>query len=394
MPTPSYRAWLGFSKDTVNTTLSAAVAASAVTVPIVGTGVAANSTITIIDGPLTESRAVTAGGGTSSLTVAALTNAHSAGAYVTAQLTASLGAVDYLPCMFTPTDTQAQLKDKGYRGSAAIEFGNVAGVRSFSGTITGDVFPDTFGYLVGGVTGAVDFAGGTPNVHTFALKNTGDTQPTPFVGWMFIPSEAQARVMAGLKVEELTINYDPSALLTYSAKVQSWASGVGPAPAGTAPTYSSVTPGYSWGVQASIGGSNVAYVSKATITIRRPATPVFTLQNLPDPYKIWSGPQDVSGSLEMVFEDATQYNNFMNNSQPATKLTFTPAGANPNVITVQMTKCNFETFGHVLNDASGYVKANLNFRALANTTDANTAGTGYAPVRVAVSNSKASGSFQ
>jgi hypothetical protein len=98
--------------------------------------------------------------------------------------------------------------------------------------------------------------------------------------------------------------------------------------------------------------------------------------------------------MEMVFEDATVYNQFMNNTQPAVKLTFTPAGANPNVITVQMTKCNFESFQHVMNDASGYVKATVSFRGLANTTDANTAGTGYAPIRIAVSNSKASGTFQ
>ena len=78
MPVASYRSYFGVAKDAANTTLTAAVAAAAVTLPIAGTNVPALSTVTIIDGPLTESRAVTAGGGTNSLTVAALTSAHSA----------------------------------------------------------------------------------------------------------------------------------------------------------------------------------------------------------------------------------------------------------------------------------------------------------------------------
>lgn len=395
MPQPSWRSWVGLSKDVTPTFLTAAVASGATSIPVSGTNVPASATITIVDGPLTESRAVSAGGGTSTLTVTALTNAHSAGAYVTWQLTASVGATDYIPLTsFSWQDNQAQLKDQGLRGSAAMEFGNVAGVRSGVATFSGDVFPDTFPYWVGGVTGAVDFAGGTPNVHTFALKNTTDTQPTPFVGWVYVPGEAQARVLAGLKVEELQINYDPAGLLTYAAKAQAWASGIGPAPAGTAPTYSALTPYYSWGVQASISGSNVAYVNKATVIIKRPANPIFTLQNVQDPYKIWTGPQTCEGTMEMVFEDATQYNNFMNNSQPAVLLTFTPTGANPATIAVQMTKCNFESFVHNQTDPAGYIKATVAFRGLANTTDANTAGTGYAPVRVTCKNSVATGRYQ
>jgi hypothetical protein len=165
--TPVYRSFLGVAKDAVTTTLSAAVAAGATTVNVVGTGVAASTTIFIWDGPLSESRAVSAGGGTSALTVAALTNAHPANCYVTAQLTASVGPADYIPVTtLKPQDHYDLLEDKGYRGSMGDVYNGVQGTRYSDFDLGGDCFADTIGYLVGGLLGAVDFAGGSPNTHT------------------------------------------------------------------------------------------------------------------------------------------------------------------------------------------------------------------------------------
>jgi hypothetical protein len=394
MPNPSWRSWIGIAKDT-NTTLSAAVAAAATSIPVVGTSIPASSTITFVDGVNTESRVVTAGGGTSTLTVAALTNAHPAGCYITWQLSANVGPVDYIPVTgIQVQDNQVQIKDKGLRGSAAVNFGNVAGVRQSALTISGDVFPDTFPYWVAGVLGAVDFAGGTPNTHTIALKNTTDTQPTPFS--VFDYNGIDTRIYAGLKVEEVALNFDPAGLLTYSAKCQSWASGpFTPTPA-VSLAYSSLAPEYGWGVQATVGGSNISYVRKASLSIKRPASVINTLALMQDPYKVWSGPATASGSLDLVFEDNTQLNNFLNNSQPSLTLLFTPVGTGANATTLQftMTKANFETYVPNQTDAAGYVTATLNFEALANTTDANTAGTGYSPIKVTAKNAKSTGTYQ
>jgi hypothetical protein len=110
---------------------------------------------------------------------------------------------------------------------------------------------------------------------------------------------------------------------------------------------------------------------------------------------VWQGPMVVDGKASLVFEDNTQLNNFLNNSQPALKLTWTASGANPNTLTVQMTKCNFESFKPKYTGTSaGYIEADLTFRGLGNTTDANTAGGGYSPARVSLGNAKATGTFQ
>jgi len=390
MPNPSFRSFVGVAKDTTNTTLSASVIATATTVPVVGTGIPASSTITIIDGPLTEQRAVTAGGGTSSLTVAALTNAHSANAYVTSQLTASLGPADYIPVTSIEPEPQiVQLKDRGMRGSAVEVYGNQQGTRISAFSIGGDVFPDTFPYWVGGVTGASDFSAGTPNTHAFSVKNTSDTQPTPFALWLF--NSIDTRIYAGTKVDQLDVNFDPAGLLTYSAKVWSWMDG--PVPAVTS-SFSTVVPAPAWGCQATIGGTNVLYVEQAALSIKRPAFPIYTMQNLQDPYKVWTKPITVDGSMTCVFEDNTQLNNFLQNSQPTFTLLFTPTGANPNTIQFTMTKCNYETSKPKITGGNGFVELTINFVGLGNTTDATTAGTGSSPIKVTCKSTKATGTYQ
>jgi hypothetical protein len=388
MPVASYRSTFGVNKDVTPVTLTSAITAGATSIPVSGTTVPANSTITFVDGPLTEVRAVSAGGGTNTLTVAATTNAHSAGCYITWQLTASLGPTDFIPVtVLNVQDNIMQLKDKGFRGSAVLEYANVQGTRFAAVTVGGDVINDTFPYFIGGIMGAADFAGGSPNTHSFSVKNTSDTQPTALAFMDF--NAIDTRIYAGAKVEEVAVTFDPAGLLTYQAKFQSWMSG----PVGaTTQTYATTTPAQAWACQATIGGTNVSTVLKSVITIKRPAQPIFTLQNLQDPYRMWLGPISVEGSMDLVFEDNSQLNNFLNNSQPSLTLLFTPPGGT-NTIQFTMTKCNFETFVPNQLATEGYVKATVAFRALGNTTDATTAGTGYSPIKVTVKNSKVTGYY-
>lgn len=389
MPQASYRSQFGVARDAVNTTLSAAVLAGATSVPIVGTGVAASSTITIVDGPLTESRAVTAGGGTSTLTVTALTNAHSSGAYVTAQLTASLGPADWIPVtVLDVQDSIVQLKDKGLRGSAVEEYGNVQGIRKAMVTVGGDLYVDTFPYWVGSVTGAVDYTGGSPNTHAFSPKNTGDTQPTPLTIWDF--NAVDTRIYAGAKTEELAVKLDPNGLMTYQAKFQGYSSG--PVAAVTA-SYGTIQPSQAWLVVATIGGTVVAYVQTADVTLKRVHEPILTLNGVQDPYKFWLGAAAAEGKLLCVMEDNTQLNNFLNNSQPSLDLKFTATGANPAFVQFHATKCNFEDATKPKQIGKGYVEIEIPFRCLSNTTDATTAGTGYAPMKTTVGNAKTGSTY-
>lgn len=390
MPQPSFRSFIGIAKDSVNTTLSAAVAVGATSIPVVGTSIAASTTIFFVDGPSSESRAVTAGGGTSTLTVAATTFAHPANTYVYAQLTASLGPTDYFPVTSLEFhDVYQQLSDKGYRGSAVDEYNRIQGPVNSEITLGGDLYTDTIGYMLGGIFGAVDFSAGTPNQHDFSVKNTGDTQPTPFVLYDF--DVVNTRSFAGTKFEELAFKLDPAGLVTWTAKARGYTSGV---VANPTQSYSTVGASPAWQVQATIGGTALLTVVSADITIKRAIQPIWTLQAIQNPYKIFLGQCSASGTLTFVMEDDTQLANYLNQSQPSLDLTLTAGtGATQQQFKLHFTKANFDD-ATPKQVGKPYIELTVPFTAIANTTDATTAGTGYSPLKATIKNTKSTGTYQ
>jgi len=359
-------------------------------VPVVGTGIAASTTIFIVDGPLSESRAVTAGGGTSSLTVSALTSAHPANTYVYAQLTASVGPTDYFPVTSLEfSDKYDQLDDKGLRGSNVEVYNRVQGVVNSEISLGGDLYTDTIGYFLGGIFGATDFSGGTPNTHAFSVKNTTTGQPTAFVLYDF--DVVNTRAFSGAKFSELQFKLDPSGLVTWSAKGMAMSSAVVTTPTAS---YSTVTASPAWQAVATIGGTSLMTVVSADFTIKRQLDIVQTLDGTQNPYAIFTGPCGVSGSMTIVMEDDTQLLNYLNASQPALDLTLTTGtGATQQYFQVHLTKCNYDS-AVPKQTGKSYVELDVAFTGIANTTDATTAGTGYSPAKVTIKNSKATGSYQ
>lgn len=388
MPLPVARSYIGIAKDATTTTLAAAVAAGATTVTTAA-AVAASSTIFIWDGPLSESRAVTAGGGTTSLTVAALTNAHPANCYVTVQLTASVGPTDYIPVTsIEPEDVYKPLEDKGLRGSLVETYGVVQGPSYSNFTVNGDCFADTVGYWLGGVLGATDFTAGTPNQHDFSVKNTTTGQPTAFTLYDFDVVNTRGFPMS--RVSEVGFKFDGEGLLTYSAKTTGTASGVVSTPT---PSFSAVNPTAVWTGLITIGGTVVQTLVNGEITIKRPVSPVQTIDSAQGPYTTFSGPVSCDGKLTFVMEDDSQLLNFINNSQPSLDINFaTGSGATATQVKFHLTKAAFTT-GKV-NRGKDYVQVDIGFMGIANTTDATVAGTGYSPLKATIKNAKATGTYQ
>lgn len=394
MPVASFKSFLGVAKQNAATYLTSAVAVGATSIPVNGTVVPASSTIYFIDGALSESRAVTAGGGSSTLTVAATTNAHNAGTPIMWQLTASIGPADYIPLTsFDFADTINTVEDKGVRGSNVETYGvaNVSGVSDI--TIGGDVFPDTFGYLLGSVYGAVDFAAGSPNTHTFAAMNTNASngQPTPLM--CFYYNGINTRLYPGMKVSELTINFDPMQLVTWTAKAKGYLSGVVSNPT---PSFSAITVQPAWQATMTIGGTAVTNLETCSITIARSSIDApGTLDGNQSPYVIWAGPMTTTGTMNFIAEDDTILNYFIQGTQPAVVLTLVNGtGASQVQLQIQMTKANFVSGWKYNSGNKGYVEVSGPVTAVANTTDANTAGGGYSPSRVVLKNAKASGTYQ
>jgi hypothetical protein len=395
MPIAGNRAWVGFAKAGAPTYLTSATAVAAVSIPVNGTVVPASSTIYFIDGANSESATVTAGGGSSTLTVAATTFAHPVNCPIFWQLTASLGPASWMPVtMIDPADMITTVNDVGLRGS------NVA-VYSVTNTeahaeigIDGDMFPDVFGFVLGSVYGAVDFSAGTPNVHTFAGMNTSASngQPTPLL--LFVYNSFNVRLYAGAKCSEVVIKYDPAGNVTYTSKWMAFQSVV---VASYTPSFSALTPQAAWQAAASVNSVTIPNVLTADFTVKRDSMEaVNTLDGNQQALVVWAGPLSTAGNLTMTYENDTIMALYQAGTQVPITFTLTNGtGATQVQLQIQMTKALLVTgWKPTIPGSKGYVELGGPVTAVGNTTDANTAGGGYSPSRAVLKNTVATGSYQ
>jgi hypothetical protein len=395
MPISSNRAWVGFAKAGTPTYLTAPVAAAATSIPVSGTVVPASSTIYFVDGPNSETATVTAGGGSSTLTVAAIAHAHAANTPIYWQLTASVGPAFWVPVTnIDPQDHIAFIDDTGVRGSNVAAYNSVPAAMFAEIAIDGDVFTDAMGFILGSVYGAVDFSAGTPNSHTFAGMNTSASngQPTPML--LFEYDGFNVRMFPGAKCSELMITFDVTANLKYTSK---WTSLSSVVVSNFTPTFTTVTPQGAWQAAASINSVTLPNVLSADFTIKRDAIEAIqTLDGQQQATVVWSGPLSTAGNLNLTMEDDTQMALFFAGAPIPVSFTLTNGtGATQSFFQLQMSKCLYvDGWKPVILGGKGYVEIGGPVTAVANTTDANTAGGGYSPSRVVLKNTLSTGTYQ
>ena len=395
MPIAGMRGWVGFAKAGPPSYLTAPVTVGATSLSVSGTAVPASSTVYIIDGVNSESRAVTAGGGTGTLTVTALTNAHPANTPVYWQLTASLGPASWVPVTSVdPADMIDFIDDVGLRGSNVAAYSSTPATVHAEIGIDGDVFPDAFGYIIGSVYGAVDFSAGSPNSHTFAGMNTAASngQPTPML--LFVYDGYNVRMYSGAKCSEVAIKFDVATNLSYTSKWMALGSCV---VANYTPSFSSLTPQGAWQAAASINSVTVPNVLSADFTVKRDSMEAIqTLDGSQQATIIWAGPLSTAGNLNLTLEDDTNLNIYLAGLPIPLSFTLTNGtGATQVQVQLQMTKCLFVSgWKPAITGGKGYVEVGGPVTAVSNTTDANTAGGGYSPSRVVLKNTVATGSYQ
>jgi len=401
MAQSAFRSWIGVAKDTQNGNLSASVAASGTSLTLKNL-TAASSTVgatysaIIVDGVLTETVACTGAisGVTdgSTVAVAALGFAHSPNAYVYFQLTASIGPTAFVPVTSMDfSDDYVQLYDKNMRGSQADIYGAQQGTRIGNIALAGDIFPDTFGYLLSSFFGAYDFtatAGIVPTQYAFSPQNTGNGQPPSYLFYDYNPGASNTRVYAKAICSDLAVKFAPSALAGYTATIKSFASGVVANPATIPPAFSSFTPLPARTATVSIGGTITGKVEHADYAFKRQSFgEIFTLQGIQDPLAIFSGPVAASVKTSIIVDDDVQLLNYINQSQPAFTLTARigqGVAANDNGVTIQCTQANYEQV-KLVQHGKAYVFIDVPFQAIANTTDKTTAGGGLSPAKVTLS---------
>jgi hypothetical protein len=398
------------AKDTTNAWLQIAHAAGATTLTMrtitqagtLLTTTGATVTAFIVDGANTES-VVCSGNATgttdgSTIACGATANAHGANAYVYFQVTASKGPTAYIPITKLEwSDDYVQLYDKGLRGSNTDVFGAVQGMRHGALLIDGDCFADSFGYLLGNFFGAYDYtatSGGNPTTYAFSILNTGNAQPTPYLFYDYNPGNSNTRVLARSVVTDLTIKADPGALLGYSATIAAMASGVVNNPATVPPAYSSFKVIPSRVGIATVGGSSGYKTLTYEINLKRAnAGPIDTLQGNQDPTAIFVGEAQATAKATFVVDDDTEFTRYVNATQPTFLMTVNQgSGTAANGVKIQTTSSNYEQVKVMQTGGKGYVSVEVPFVAIANTTDASTAGGGLSPCLVTLSTGTTTGS--
>ena len=291
-----------------------------------------------------------------------------------------------------PVDVVDPLFDEGLRGSLVKNYNYIQGRARSTFDFGGPVFPDTFGFAVAGLLGSVATTGSSaPFTHTVSLKNASavgaDAQPTAFTLTDFYA--ANVRAYAGCQIHDVNLSFTAEGLLDYDAKAHGFESVTALTPT---PSFSTVLPTPVWQATVSIGGSAVAYTVEGSISMTRPATPIYGISNTQNPYQIFVGALEVTGSLKFVMENDTELTRFLTNAQPAIVVNWTN-GALANLTQIQATITKGAYTAAVIERSKDFVEVTVELNGQANTTDAGSTG-GFAPIKWVLQNALPSGTYQ
>lgn len=299
---------------------------------------------------------------------------------------------------FEPEDKPVWLNDRALRGSMVDEYGRQQGVVKTEFSMSGPVFGDTLGWLVGNILGDVTTSGVGPFTHAFSTLNSGAGQPTShtFTHFQGPVASVGARQYPGSCLSELSVKWNAETQLAmYDAKGLSWQSVI----PGGAPTSapSTVAPIPSWRAILGIagpasGGTQVKTVMDGEFTVKRMLDAVFTSQLSQNPYIIQRGAVSVSGKLNFIAADESPYLAMIGNTQPQLQLILDNGVAGAGQVQLKV-DCQLGAYNAAKPDfgkaAVGY---QATFDAIANTTNAGTSG-GYSPSKITLINSIAAGTY-
>lgn len=245
---------------------------------------------------------------------------------------------------------------------------------------------------VSGATFTITRSGGQANnTHTIGLRaNQASTghQPDAYTFQDYFNGQtADTRQWLDGQLSDVTLKFNADALLEYDAKAMALASTT---IANPSPSFSTTVPLTSWSGLTSIAGTSNSKLAVGEIVIKRPVTPLFTVQGIQSPYRLWAGPIMVTGKGTFIYEDDTELNFFLQGQNKSFDCRFTQTFVNNalinNQIAVHSSQANW-TVGKITR-GKDFVETDLEWLSVANSTDA-TAG-GVSPVKVTVVNTVSS----
>lgn len=334
------------------------------------------------------------------------------------------------------------LKDESLRGSPVDMYGNVAGIRHDEWEVKGDVYLDTFPYLIRAVMGNPDSitaapssttlsasaaagaasvaltasvatgswivigglethqvkTGGTSAVLNFPLVNSfvNGTTVTGKTGHQIglfnsasVGSQPPsytivhydgiaARQLVDSQADSLGLSFASDQSLSWSSKFLTFPETDIATPTNESFSSELFVPGYSCTVN--IGGATSTVVSAGEVNFSRGTEAIITANSgLQTPYRIWAGPMAVSGKLTFVLElNDTTITKGTTSVKQIVNLLFTDPNSD-DAMTVQMSQVQLEN--PKVNTGKTYVEIDTDFVAEANATDAVSGGYAAAQFR-------------
>lgn len=291
-----------------------------------------------------------------------------------------------------PVDIIDPLYDEGLRGSMVKNYNYIQGRVRSTVDFGGPVFPDTVPWAIAGLLGSVATTGASaPYTHTISLKNASataaDAQPTSFTLTDFYA--ANVRAYAGCQIHEFNLSFNADGMLEYDAKATGWQSATASTPT---PSFSTVLPTPVWQGTVTIGGVAISNAVEGSLKMSRSVTPIYGIAATQNPYQVFVGALEVSGSFKFVMEADTELTRFLTNTQPSIVLDWSNgSGSSATQLQATVTKGAYTT--GVIDRGSDMVEISVDVTAIGNTTDAGSTG-GYAPVKFVAKNAVAANVYQ
>jgi hypothetical protein len=293
---------------------------------------------------------------------------------------------------FKAVDIIDPLYDEGLRGSNVKNYNYIPGRVRSTVDFGGAVFADTIPWAIAGLLGQVDTTGASaPYTHTVSLENSTaiatETQPTSFTIYDFYV--ANARQYAGVQIHDVSLSFNADGMLEYDAKGTGWQSATSTA---ATPSFTSVLPTPTWQGTVTIGGTTIANAVEGKIDMKRNASAIYGINATQNPYQIFVGALEVSGSLKFVMENDTELTRFLSNTQPSIVLNWAN-GSGSTATQIQATLSKGAYTAAVIDRSKDYVEVDVTIEGLGNTTDIGST-SGYSPIKWVVKNAVTSGTYQ
>lgn len=290
-----------------------------------------------------------------------------------------------------PVDIIDPLYDTGLRGSNLVNYNYLPGRAHSTFDYGGSAFADTIGYSIAGLLGTVATVGASaPYTHTISLKNSqaaaADDQPISYtITDMY---SAAVRAYPGCQFSDFSLKFNADGMLEYDAKTTGWISASAATPTAA---FSTILPTQVWKGTVSIGGSPVSNAMTGNIAMKRSVTPVYGISNTQNPFNVFLGPLEVTGSITFIMEDNTELTRYLTDTEPAIVLDWS-YGAAAAAVQIQATITKGAYTAAVIERGDDFVKVTATINGMGNTTDAGSTG-GQSAIKWVLKNAKAASTY-